>query len=99
MCLGDAPQHFVRCVHFNPSHQSAWVNAHFGVDLPDSATFPADTYPGYAAPILVQSRSSEDDARARHASIAHAQQHPIRRTALPIHAIKHQSRQSLGYSI
>ena len=46
------------CVHFNPTRQSAWVHTHFGVELPDSATFPTDTYPGYAAPILIQSRSS-----------------------------------------
>ena len=41
------------CSVFKPTKQSAWVQEHFGVNLP--ATVAADVYPGHAAPIIVKS--------------------------------------------
>lgn len=45
------------CTNFTPTQNSQWVKQHFGIDLP-TAQFPLETYPGYAAPIVVQSQQT-----------------------------------------
>jgi putative SOS response-associated peptidase YedK len=44
------------CTNFIPSQNASWVESHFGVDLPTD--FPAESFPGYAAPIIVKSQRS-----------------------------------------
>ena len=45
------------CTNFTPTRKAPWVKAHFGIDLPTS-DYPAEAYPGYAAPIVVKSHNS-----------------------------------------
>ena len=45
------------CTNFTPTQNSHWVKQHFGIDLP-STQFPLETYPGYAAPIVVRSQQT-----------------------------------------
>ncbi len=45
------------CINFTPTQRAPWVKGHFGIDLPTS-NYPAETYPGYAAPIVVQSQKT-----------------------------------------
>jgi putative SOS response-associated peptidase YedK len=42
------------CTNFTPTRNSQWVKAHLGVDLPE-ADYPAEAYPGFAAPLVVKS--------------------------------------------
>jgi putative SOS response-associated peptidase YedK len=42
------------CTNFTPTRNGPWVKAHFGVDLP-ATEYPAEAYPGYAAPLVVKS--------------------------------------------
>jgi putative SOS response-associated peptidase YedK len=41
------------CTNFAPTRRSDWVKAQFGVDLPEQPL--TEAFPGYAAPIVVQS--------------------------------------------
>lgn len=45
------------CSNFTPTKKNEWVKAHFGVDLPQQE-YPAEAYPSYPAPIVVQSHTS-----------------------------------------
>jgi len=45
------------CTNFTPTKKNEWVKAHFGVDLP-AQEYPAEAYPSYPAPIVVQSHST-----------------------------------------
>ncbi len=45
------------CTNFTPTRNGQWVKQHFGVDLP-SVDYPAEAYPGFAAPIVVKSRQT-----------------------------------------
>ncbi len=45
------------CINFTPTQRAPWAKGHFGIDLPTS-NYPAETYPGYAAPIVVQSQKT-----------------------------------------
>jgi len=45
------------CTNFTPTRKAPWVKVHFGIDLPTS-DYPAEAYPGYAAPIVVKSHNS-----------------------------------------
>ena len=45
------------CTNFTPTQNRVWVKQHFGIELP-TAEFPAETYPGYAAPIVVMSQQT-----------------------------------------
>ncbi len=45
------------CTNFTPTQNRHWVKERFGIDLPN-AQFPQETYPGYAAPIVVQSQQT-----------------------------------------
>lgn len=45
------------CTNFTPTRKAPWVKAHFGIDLPTS-DYPAEAYPGYAAPIVLKSHNS-----------------------------------------
>jgi putative SOS response-associated peptidase YedK len=45
------------CTNFTPTRNGKWVKKHFGVDLP-SADYPAEAYPGFAAPIVVKSHQT-----------------------------------------
>jgi len=45
------------CTNFTPTQNSEWVKQHFGIELPH-AEYPAETYPGYAAPIVVKSQQT-----------------------------------------
>jgi putative SOS response-associated peptidase YedK len=44
------------CTNFTPIQKPQWVKNAFGVDLP--LGYAVETYPGFAAPILVQSRQT-----------------------------------------
>lgn len=44
------------CTHFTPTQRAPWVKKNLGVDLP--AGYPEEAYPGYAAPLVVQSHRS-----------------------------------------
>ncbi len=44
------------CTNFTPIQKPQWVKDAFGVDLPSS--FPPETYPGFVAPIVVQSHQT-----------------------------------------
>ncbi len=63
-CLSDSKLYSVHppfhdqpmCTNFTPTRNSEWTKTHFGVDLPDE--YPAEAYPGYAAPIIVKGRHS-----------------------------------------
>ncbi len=41
------------CTNFTPTRRAPWVKDKLGVDLP--ADYPAESYPGFAAPLVVQS--------------------------------------------
>ena len=41
------------CTNFTPTRRAPWVKEKLGVDLP--ADYPAESYPGFAAPLVVQS--------------------------------------------
>lgn len=45
------------CTNFTPTKKNGWVTAHFGVDLPIQA-YPQESFPGYSAPIVVQSHNT-----------------------------------------
>ena len=45
------------CTHFTPTQRAHWVKETLGVDLPSD--FPAESFPGYAAPLVVKSKQSE----------------------------------------
>lgn len=45
------------CTNFTPTRKADWVKHSFGVDLP-SAEYPLETYPSYAAPIVVRGQES-----------------------------------------
>ena len=45
------------CTNFTPTRKAEWVKQSLGVDLP-SADYPAEAYPGYAAPIVVRGHES-----------------------------------------
>ena len=44
------------CTNFTPTQRASWVRDQFGVDLPSA--YPAEAYPGHAAPMVVQSQRS-----------------------------------------
>lgn len=44
------------CTNFTPTKQAQWAKENLGVDLP--LGFPEETYPGYAAPLVVKSHQS-----------------------------------------
>lgn len=44
------------CTNFTPTHNSAWAKETLGVDLPGG--YPAESYPGFAAPLVVKSHQS-----------------------------------------
>ena len=45
------------CISFTPIRKAPWVSSQFGVDLP-KADYPVEAYPGYAAPVVLQSHTS-----------------------------------------
>jgi putative SOS response-associated peptidase YedK len=45
------------CTNYTPTRNGQWAKEHFGVDLPAS-DYPAEAYPGYAAPIVVKSHQT-----------------------------------------
>lgn len=45
------------CTNFTPTRNGPWVQAHFGIDLPEQ-DYPVEAYPGFLAPIVVQSHAS-----------------------------------------
>lgn len=45
------------CTNFTPTRNGQWAKEHFGVDLPGT-DYPAEAYPGYAAPIVVRSNQT-----------------------------------------
>jgi putative SOS response-associated peptidase YedK len=45
------------CINFTPIRKAPWVTEQFGVDLP-AAPYPVETYPGYTAPLVIQSHTS-----------------------------------------
>ena len=45
------------CIHFTPTRNNAWVKQRLGVDLP-TGNFPEETYPGYAAPLVLKSHQT-----------------------------------------
>jgi len=44
------------CTNFIPTRNSEWVKSTFGAPLPSD--YPAETYPGYTAPIVLKGRKS-----------------------------------------
>ena len=44
------------CTHFTPTQRPHWIKSNLGVVLPTE--FPAETFPGYLAPIVVKSHRS-----------------------------------------
>lgn len=44
------------CTNFTPTQNASWLREQLGVDLPRD--YPPETYPGYAAPVVVQSQRS-----------------------------------------
>lgn len=44
------------CTNFTPTNRAQWVKEALGVDLPPG--YPDETYPGYAAPLVVKSHQS-----------------------------------------
>ncbi len=44
------------CTNFTPTKRAEWVKEKFGVELP--ADYPAEAYPGFAAPVVVKSHKS-----------------------------------------
>lgn len=44
------------CTNFTPTQRAQWVKETLGVDLPSG--FPGETYPGYAAPLVVKSHQT-----------------------------------------
>ena len=45
------------CTNFTPTQNTDWTKRQFGVDLPGS--FPAESYPGFASPIVVKSHQTQ----------------------------------------
>jgi putative SOS response-associated peptidase YedK len=45
------------CTNFTPTCNNSWVNANFGIDLPGQ-DYPVEAYPGFLAPIVLQSHST-----------------------------------------
>ena len=45
------------CTNFTPTHNTDWTKRQFGVDLPGG--FPAESYPGFASPIVVKSHQTQ----------------------------------------
>jgi hypothetical protein len=45
------------CINFTPTRNNAWVKQRLGVDLPTD-NFPEETYPGYAAPLVLKSHQT-----------------------------------------
>jgi putative SOS response-associated peptidase YedK len=44
------------CTNFTPTQRAQWVKQTLGVDLPSG--YPDETYPGYAAPVVLKGRQS-----------------------------------------
>ena len=44
------------CTNFTPTHRTEWVKEKLGVDLP--VGYPEESYPGFAAPIVVKSHQT-----------------------------------------
>lgn len=44
------------CTNFTPTKRAPWVKEKLGVDLPSG--FPEESYPGFAAPIVVKSHQT-----------------------------------------
>lgn len=44
------------CTNFTPTQRAQWVKENLGVDLPSG--YPEETFPGYAAPLVVKSHQS-----------------------------------------
>ncbi len=44
------------CTNFTPTKRAQWVKENLGVELP--AGFPAESYPGFAAPVVVKSHQT-----------------------------------------
>lgn len=44
------------CTNFTPTQRAQWVKETLGVDLPSG--FPEETYPGYAAPLVLKSHQT-----------------------------------------
>lgn len=44
------------CTNFTPTQRSEWVKEKLGVDLP--AGYPQESYPGFAAPVIVKSQQT-----------------------------------------
>jgi putative SOS response-associated peptidase YedK len=45
------------CTNFTPTKNSQWARENLGVELP--ANYPAESYPGFAAPLVVKSHQSD----------------------------------------
>ena len=45
------------CTNFTPTKKSQWAKEKLGVDLP--ADYPVESYPGFAAPLVVKSHQSD----------------------------------------
>jgi len=45
------------CINFTPTRKAPWVKEHFAIEL-INADYPKETYPGYAAPIVLKSHQS-----------------------------------------
>jgi len=46
------------CTNFVPTRNDQWAHAQLGVRLPPPDSYPPEAYPGYAAPLAVQSKKS-----------------------------------------
>ncbi len=45
------------CTNFTPTKKSQWAKEKLEVDLPSD--YPAESYPGFAAPLVVKSHQSD----------------------------------------
>lgn len=45
------------CTNFTPTQRAQWVKEKLGVDLPSG--YPEESYPGFAAPVVVKSHQTE----------------------------------------
>ncbi len=44
------------CTNFTPTKRAEWVREKLGVDMPSG--FPVESYPGFAAPVVVKSHQT-----------------------------------------
>lgn len=58
------------CTHFTPTRNETWVTQHFGTGLPPEP-YPAETYPGYLAPIVTVDGNEPTIQNARFGLIPH----------------------------